>query len=58
MFFIFIMLKIEIDLKNPKTNLRTAGYTIEERNSFNLILEKQYLANSRLHETMQKLLSF
>lgn len=25
---------------------------------FNIILEKQYLANSRLHETMQKLLSF
>ncbi len=25
---------------------------------FNLVLEKQYLANSRLHETMQKLLSF
>jgi 2-oxoisovalerate dehydrogenase E1 component len=25
---------------------------------FNIILEKQYLANNRLHETMQKLLSF
>ena len=25
---------------------------------FNIILEKQYLANSRLHETMQKLLAF
>lgn len=27
-----------IDLKNPKTNLRTAGFTIEERNSFDLLL--------------------
>jgi 2-oxoisovalerate dehydrogenase E1 component len=25
---------------------------------FNTVLEKQYLANSRLHETMQKLLSY
>jgi 2-oxoisovalerate dehydrogenase E1 component len=25
---------------------------------FNIILEKQYLANSRLEETMQKLLAF
>ena len=25
---------------------------------FNLVLEKQYLANSRLHESMQKLLAF
>jgi exodeoxyribonuclease-3 len=30
----------EIDLKNPKANLRTAGYTIEERTSFELLLEK------------------
>jgi exodeoxyribonuclease-3 len=27
-----------IDLANPKTNLKTAGYTIEERESFNNIL--------------------
>jgi exodeoxyribonuclease III len=27
----------EIDLKNPKTNLRSAGFTIEERESFNKI---------------------
>ena len=30
----------EIDLKNPKTNTKTAGYTIEERDSFNSILKK------------------
>jgi len=36
----------EIDLKNPKTNLRTAGYTVEERNSFNLILEKTKLIDT------------
>ena len=29
----------EKDLKNPKTNLKTAGYTIEERTSFDKILE-------------------
>jgi len=28
----------EIDLKNPKTNLKTAGFTIEERESFNTLL--------------------
>uniref|UniRef100_A0A6C0DAP8 Endonuclease/exonuclease/phosphatase domain-containing protein n=1 Tax=viral metagenome TaxID=1070528 RepID=A0A6C0DAP8_9ZZZZ len=28
----------EIDLKNPKTNLRTAGYTLEERESFTKFL--------------------
>jgi exodeoxyribonuclease III len=30
----------EIDLKNPKTNLRTAGFTIEERTTFQLLLNK------------------
>jgi exodeoxyribonuclease-3 len=29
----------EIDLKNPKRNLKTAGFTIEERTSFNLLLD-------------------
>lgn len=29
----------EIDLKNPKTNTRNAGFTIEERNKFTLLLE-------------------
>jgi exodeoxyribonuclease-3 len=30
----------EIDLKNPKTNLRSAGFTIEERESFTNLLNK------------------
>lgn len=33
----------EIDIKNPKANLKTAGYTIEERNSFNKLLESTNL---------------
>ena len=36
----------EIDLKNPKTNLKTAGYTIEERDSFNSILKNCNLLDS------------
>ncbi len=32
----------EIDLKNPKTNTRSAGFTIEERNKFSLLLENGY----------------
>lgn len=28
----------EIDIKNPKTNLKSAGFTIEERNSFDILL--------------------
>jgi exodeoxyribonuclease-3 len=30
----------EIDLKNPKSNLKTAGFTIQERESFNKLLNK------------------
>ena len=36
----------EIDIKNPKTNLRTAGFTIEERNSFDNILNKTKLIDT------------
>jgi exodeoxyribonuclease-3 len=36
----------EIDLKNPKQNLRTAGFTIEERNSLNNILNKTNLIDT------------
>jgi exodeoxyribonuclease-3 len=36
----------EKDLKNPKTNLKTAGYTVEERTSFNKILETTELKDS------------
>jgi len=30
----------EIDIKNSKTNLKTAGFTLEERESFDIILKK------------------
>ncbi len=36
----------EIDLKNPKTNLKTAGFTIEERNSFDEFLNETKLIDS------------
>ncbi|WP_068267807.1 exodeoxyribonuclease III [Caviibacter abscessus] len=32
----------EIDLKNPKTNTRSAGFTIEERTKFTKLLENGY----------------
>ena len=35
-----------IDLKNPKTNTRTAGYTKEERESFKLLLENTSMVDS------------
>jgi len=36
----------EIDLKNPKTNLKTAGYTIEERDSFEKLLKEANLIDT------------
>jgi exodeoxyribonuclease-3 len=36
----------EIDLKNPKTNLKTAGYTKEERASFEKLLEEAKLIDT------------
>ena len=36
----------EIDLKNPKTNLHSAGFTIEERLSFNKLLENCLLIDT------------
>lgn len=36
----------EIDLKNPKTNLKTAGFTIEERTSFTTFLEETQLIDT------------
>lgn len=36
----------EIDLKNPKSNLRSAGFTIEERESFDILLQKTELVDS------------
>lgn len=32
----------ELDLKNPKTNKTSAGFTDEERNKFNLLLESGF----------------
>ncbi|MCF0261478.1 MAG: exodeoxyribonuclease III [Sphaerochaetaceae bacterium] len=37
----------EIDLKNPKTNTRNAGFTIEERDSFTKLLECGYVDSFR-----------
>jgi exodeoxyribonuclease-3 len=36
----------EIDLKNPKKNLKTAGFTIEERESFDYIINELNLVDS------------
>jgi len=36
----------EIDLKNPKTNLKSAGFTIEERDSFEKLLNKCLLIDT------------
>ena len=36
----------EIDLKNPKTNLRTAGFTVEERISFDKLLKDTELVDT------------
>ena len=38
----------EIDIKNPKTNLRNAGFTIEERNSFSTLLASGFTDTFRL----------
>lgn len=37
----------EIDLKNPKTNLRNAGFTIEERDKMTLMLESGFIDTFR-----------
>ncbi|MDD4572634.1 MAG: exodeoxyribonuclease III [Sphaerochaeta sp.] len=37
-----------IDLKNPKANERNAGYTIEEREKFSLLLESGFIDTFRL----------
>ena len=44
----------EIDLKNPKSNSRNAGFTIEERNNFNPLInvgqKNPYLVDQHLLE--------
>lgn len=37
----------EIDLKNPKTNIRNAGFTIEERTKFQCLLDKGFIDTFR-----------
>ena len=37
-----------IDLKNPKANERNAGYSIEEREKFSLLLESGFIDTFRL----------
>lgn len=37
----------EIDLKNPKTNRKNAGFTDEERNKFSVVLEKGFIDTYR-----------
>ncbi|MGY3724269.1 exodeoxyribonuclease-3 [Granulicatella balaenopterae] len=37
----------EIDLANPKTNTRNAGFTIEERKKFDQVIEHHYLDSFR-----------
>ena len=38
--------RYEIDIHSPKTNLRSAGFTIDERNSLNKIVEKMKLIDA------------
>lgn len=38
----------EIDLENPKTNLKTAGFTIEERADFTTLLDTGFIDSYRL----------
>lgn len=37
----------EIDLKNPKTNRKNAGFTDEERNKFSVVLENGFIDTYR-----------
>lgn len=45
----------EIDLKNPKTNLKTAGFTIEERDSFDRILKNCNLIDAYRNKYPEKI---
>lgn len=38
----------EIDIKNPKTNIHNAGFTIEERNSFSELLDSGFTDTFRM----------
>jgi len=47
--------RTQIDLKNPKTNLKTAGYTEEERNSFEKLLKNTELIDSFREKNPEKI---
>lgn len=42
-------LSIIIDLANPKTNLKTSGFTVKERENFSTLLEENELVDSFRH---------
>lgn len=45
----------EIDIKNPKSNVKNAGFTIEERTAFSRLLEDGYIDTFRyLHQDLVK----
>ena len=45
----------EIDIKNPKSNVKNAGFTIEERTTFSRLLEDGYIDTFRyLHQDLVK----
>lgn len=44
----------EIDLKNPKTNRKNAGFTIEERDRFGKVLENGFIDTFRFFYPQQK----
>ena len=46
----------EIDLKNPKTNTKNAGFTIQERNKFSNLIDNGYIDTFRyLYPTMENM---
>ncbi len=48
----------EIDIHNPKSNLRNSGFTIEERNSFDLLMGKNLIDTFRMFYPNQKKYTF
>lgn len=48
----------EIDIANPKGNLRSAGFTIEERNSFDSFLNKGFVDSWRIRNENVKKYSY
>lgn len=44
----------EIDIKNPKSNIRNAGFTIEERESFQRLLDRGFIDSFRYFHPDEK----